>query len=122
MELKQITFELITACEEAVNRFYQMREEDRDPDFFEEVKPYSDDMHAKLLEWQRLAKEFIRTYDPKYFHDIQIDNVVDATDQFIVQSFYKKTSKKRFIQSVQSAEYTFRKFHRYLEEVDEGVQ
>ena len=47
-----------------------------------------------------------RNYQPKYVHIQQIYNVVDAMDQFVVQSFYKETSKKRFIQSVQSVQYT----------------
>ncbi len=35
-------------------------------------------------------------------HKQQIEMLVDAMDQFVVQSFYKETSKKRFIQSIQS--------------------
>lgn len=48
-------------------------------------------------------------------HESQIQNVVDAMNQFVVQSFYKETSKKRFIQSVQSVHYTLSFFLRYLE-------
>lgn len=116
MELKQLTEQLIVSCDDAVNRFYKMREEDRDPDFFGEVKPYADHVHAQLKVWQQQSKQFIDLYQPKHFHYMQVDNAVEAMEQFTVQSFYKKTSKKRFIQSVQSVHYTLSKFLRYVNE------
>ena len=116
MNFKQYTTQLLTYTEEAPKRFQLMRDEDREPDFFAEVKPYADQVHKEIKEWKMLAPAFIERYDPKYFHLLQVEQVADAMEQFIVQSFYKKTSKKRFLQSVQSVHYTLSKLLKTIEE------
>lgn len=104
--LIQQTKQLIKACEQAQARFFHMREMDREPNFFEEVKPYADDMRAQIEQWRTQVYTFIDTEQPKYMHKVQIDNAIDAMEQFFVQSFYKATSKKRFLQSIQAVQYT----------------
>ena len=116
MEFKEYTNRLLTYTEEAPKRFQTMRDEDREPDFFEEVKPYADKVHGDIKYWKQLAPAFIQQYDPKYFHLLQVEQVADAMEQFVVQSFYKKTSKKRFMQSVQSVHYTLSKLMKTIEE------
>lgn len=115
MELIEQSKQLIQECDASINRFYKQRELDATPQFFEEVKPYADNIQSLLLEWQQNALNWIKENRPKYMHESQIQNVVDAMNQFVVQSFYKETSKKRFIQSVQSVHYTLSFFLRYLE-------
>jgi hypothetical protein len=108
---------LLSVCAECQKRHALMRELDREPDFFEEVKPYADKYHTLLDEWTEEVFEFIKTAKPKYVHPIQIDSLNDSMKQFIVQSFYKKTGKKRFILSINSAEYTLKTILDALEEV-----
>lgn len=110
------TILLIKECESSMDRFFKMREEDRAPHFFDEVKPHADYMHALLHNWQENANDWIQSNNPKYMHVQQIASTVEAMNQFVVQSFYKETSKKRFIQSVQSTSYTLNTFLRYVEE------
>ncbi|WP_431029918.1 YppE family protein [Lysinibacillus sp. LZ02] len=121
MELLEITAKLLDACDQAIHRFYDMRERDMEPDFFNEVKPYADDMRTQLQQWQQLAYEWIVAKQPKYMHKQQIDHAYDAMEQFFVQSFYKQTSKKRFIQSVESTKYTLISLKRYVEEGEHHV-
>ncbi|WP_342472301.1 YppE family protein [Metasolibacillus sp. FSL H7-0170] len=116
MQLVELTTYLIAQCEDAQNRFFHMREFDLKPDFFTEVKPYADTVHEQLKLWRQLAKEWRASYQPKYMHNQQIDQVVEAMEQFTVQSFYKETSKKRFLQSIHSVHYTLSTILRYLEE------
>lgn len=116
MTLIDQTKQLIEECDASVNRFFNMRELDAAPLFFEEVKPYADKIQTQLNDWQQSAKEWIRINQPKYIHEVQIANVVDAMNQFVVQSFYKETSKKRITQSIQSVHYTLSNFLRFLEE------
>ena len=116
MGLQELTAELLEACEQAIERFYDMRERNAEPDFFNEVKPYADNMHTKLQIWRELAYEWIIVNRPKYMHKQQINHAFEAMEQFFVQSFYKATSKKRFIQSVQSTKYTLTTLMRYVEE------
>lgn len=116
MLLKQQTKQLIEQCEQAIARFHDMRARDAVPDFFGEVKPHADTVHALLNDFKQQAALWIEAERPKYMRMPQIDNLVDAMEQFIVQSFYKETSKKRFLQSVQSVHYTLSSILRYLEE------
>ena len=116
MDLQVITANLLDACEQAIARFYTMRERNAEPDFFNDVKPYADNMRTQLQIWRELAYEWIIVNEPKYMHKQQIDHAYDAMEQFFVQSFYKATSKKRFIQSVQSTKYTLATLKRYVEE------
>ncbi|MDW0111592.1 YppE family protein [Sporosarcina saromensis] len=102
------TVRLLAVCEECITRHAAMRELDREPDFFNEVKPYADTNHKLLDDWSDEMRQLIRTEKPKYVHLQQIESLNDAMKQFIVQSFYAKTGKKRFILSINSAMYTLK--------------
>ena len=116
MQLIELSKQLLNECDASISRFYKQRELDATPQFFEEVKPHADRYQSVLIDWQKHALNWIDENHPKYMHKSQIQNVVEAMNQFVVQSFYKETSKKRFIQSVQSVHYTLSFFLRYLEE------
>ncbi len=93
-----------------------MREEDRTPDFFQEVKPHADEIHQLLKVWQQEANKWIQKNRPKYMHTQQIASVVESMEQFVVQSFYKETSKKRFLDAIHSTSYTLKTFERLVKE------
>lgn len=121
MQLINETNRLIEECQLSLDRFHEMRRLDKDPDFFNEVKPYVDDMHALIKLWQQSAHQWIKTEQPKNLYVQQIDHAADAMEQFVVQSFYKGTSKKRFIQSIQSTQYTLSILKRKIDEGDEDA-
>lgn len=112
----QQTAQLIDECEQCVSRFWQMREEDRTPDFFQEVKPHADKIHQLLKEWQQEANKWIKQNQPKYMHTQQIASAAESMEQFVVQSFYKETSKKRFLDAIHSTSYTLKIFERLVRE------
>lgn len=116
MLLIQQTSILIDECEKCVSRFWQMREEDRAPDFFSEVKPHADEIHQLLKDWQREANAWIQKNRPKYMHIQQIASVVESMEQFVVQSFYKETSKKRFLDATHSTSYTLKNLSKIVKE------
>lgn len=116
--LQTLTNELLEECKECWQRFLKMRETDTSPDFFIDVKPHSDLYHKKLLVWRSEVEAWINEEKPKYMHKIQVQNAVDAMDQFIVQSFYQKTSKKRLYQSIQSVTYTLETLQRIIQKDD----
>lgn len=120
MNLKEKCEKLLAVCSNCRQRHINMRAENREPDFFKEVKPYADEYHALIDEWAEESREWIKTAKPKYTHPAQIDNLADAMKQFIVQSFYPKTGLKRFAQSIQSAEYTLKTFLDALEKEGKG--
>lgn len=119
MNLKEKCTVLLSVCEECRARHTEMRVLDREPDFFEEVKPYADKYHAMLDEWAEESYDWIKIAKPQYVHPVQIDALTDAMKQFIVQSFYQKTGLKRFVLSINSAEYTLKTFIDALEK-EEG--
>lgn len=112
----QQTSKLIDECDQCVSRFWQMREEDGIPDFFQEVKPHADEIHQLLKVWQQEANKWIQKNRPKYMHTQQIASVVESMEQFVVQSFYKETSKKRFLDAIHSTSYTLKTFERLVKE------
>ncbi|MFT9816254.1 YppE family protein [Lysinibacillus sp. RC46] len=117
----QQTSQLIDECEKCVSRFWKMREENRTPDFFVEVKPHADVIHQLLKEWQQEANEWIQKNKPKYMHTQQIASAVESMEQFVVQSFFKETSKKRFLDAIHSTSYTLKIFERLVKEIETDV-
>lgn len=122
MQIMNETNLLLEECQQSLDRFHEMRRLDKEPDFFEEVKPHADRIHALIKTWQQAVTAWINENRPKNLYAQQIDHAADAMEQFVVQSFYKGTSKKRFIQSIQSAEYTLTVVKRKLEEGDADVK
>ncbi len=116
MTVRELSSVLFDECGKCLDRFYDMRERDAVPDFYSEVKPYADHWHKIIDEWQEASLLYIQQERPKYVHKPQIDTAAEGMAQFFVQSFYKETSKKRFIQSIQSAQYTLQTFINAIDE------
>lgn len=121
MLLIEQTSILIDECESCLVRFWKMREEDREPDFFAEVKPHADEIHALLKEWTSNSNDWLKSNKAKYMHTQQIASAAESMEQFVVQSFYKGTSKKRFVDAIHSTSFTMKNFLRLLEEENERV-
>ncbi|TWT01029.1 YppE family protein [Planomicrobium sp. CPCC 101079] len=116
MTVRELSSVLYDECGKCLDRFYEMRERDAVPDFYNDVKPYADYWHDKINEWQKESLSYIQKERPKYVHKPQIDTAAEGMAQFFVQSFYKETSKKRFVQSIQSAQYTLQTFINAIDE------
>lgn len=119
MSLTSVNNQLLNECDICIERFHRFREEDREPDFFREVQPYAYNIDELLNEWEQLVRPWIQTKRPKYVHPSQIDSLLESMRQFVVQSFYKATSKKRFLKSVHSSKYTLETILQALKEVGE---
>lgn len=100
------TKQLINKCDVAQARFFKAREQNIIYDFFKAVKPYADETRDELAVWREQMAQFIEQQRPKNLYMQQIDHAIEAIEQFVVQSFYQQTSKKRFLQSIQSVKYT----------------
>lgn len=119
MTVKELSSALFDECGKCLDRFYEMREKDAVPDFYKDVKPYADYWHEKINEWQRESLLYIQQERPKYAHKPTIDTAAEGMAQVFVQSFYKETSKKRFVQTIQAAQYTLQTLMLAIEEIDE---
>lgn len=120
MNIRELSSTLFDECGKCLDRFFEMRERNAEPDFFEDVKPYADQWHDKINEWQRESLLYIQQERPKYVHKPQIDTAAEGMTQFFVQSFYKDTSKKRFVQTIQAAQYTLQTFIKAIDEKSEN--
>ncbi|GKW44706.1 YppE family protein [Planococcus sp. NCCP-2050] len=116
MTVRELSSTLFDECGKCQDRFFDMRERDAEPDFYNDVKPYADHWHELINEWQRESLLYIQQERPKHVHKPQIDTAAEGMTQFFVQSFYKDTSKKRFIQTIQAAQYTLQTFIRAIDE------
>ncbi|MET0785698.1 MAG: DUF1798 family protein [Paenisporosarcina sp.] len=119
MSLFQKTNLIYQESQLCLARHLQMREDDSTPDFFETVKPHADHWHLFLIQWREESRLWIEQNRPKYIRIQQIDAAIEAFNQYLVQSFYKETGKKRFAQSIQSTCYTLQAFMDAIEQIGE---
>jgi hypothetical protein len=119
MSLLQKTKLIYEESQFCITRHLKMREDDATPDFFETVKPHADHWHMFLINWREESRIWIDQNRPKYIRIQQIDAAIEAFNQYLVQSFYKETGKKRFAQSIQSTCYTLQTFMKAIEQVGE---
>ncbi|WP_391121838.1 YppE family protein [Psychrobacillus sp. L3] len=117
LSLLELSTQLLKECDDCIIRFESYREEDKDPDFFRDVKPHAYKVDALLLKWEELVRVWIQVKRPKYVHPSQVDSLLESMEQFLVQSYYKGTSKKRFLKSVHSTKYTFETIIHAIKEV-----
>lgn len=85
--------------------FHLTREKNEGPDFFLTVKPFADEVHALVQQWEKTVKEWILTEKPKNIHIQQIDSTVENINMVTVQCFYPDTREKRFKGMIQSIRY-----------------
>jgi len=121
MTLSEQTTLLLKESKKCLIRHLEMREKDTTPDFFAVVKPHADKWNSFIIDWREQARLWIEENRPKYMRIQQIDAAIEAFNQYVVQSFYKETGKKRFAQSIQSTCYTLQTFIQAIEQVGEKL-
>lgn len=121
MTLIEQTTLLLKESQSCLSRHLEMRETDTTPDFFTVVKPHADQWHTYLIGWREQSRLWIEEYRPKHMRIQQIDAAIEAFNQYVVQSFYKETGKKRFAQSIQSTCYTLQTFIHAIEQEGEKI-
>ncbi|MGB5947468.1 YppE family protein [Paenisporosarcina sp.] len=116
MTLLEQTKLVLEESNKCLSRHQEMRDTDSTPDFFSQVKPHADHWHTFLKEWRELSRKWLDDNRPKHMRIQQIDAAIEAFNQYVVQSFYKDTGKKRFAQSIQSTCYTLQTYINALEQ------
>ncbi len=87
------------------NYFEEAQASKQEPDFFETVKPFADEVFKVLQQWEKETTEWIQKDRPKYIHVQQIDSTVENFNMVSVQCFYPDTREKRFKGMIQSISY-----------------
>ncbi|MBP2241335.1 hypothetical protein J2Z40_001897 [Cytobacillus eiseniae] len=101
----QLTHTLLTYLETLSNRFVKAKETGEKGDFYEEVKPFADEVKEINDKWQMEAEKWIKTDKPKNIHMQQIDSTYEHVEILSVQAFFPDTSRSRFNSSIVSARY-----------------
>jgi hypothetical protein len=104
--LKKQTNNLRTLNEQAYAYFQRFRLGEEEADFYDQVKPFADDVREQLEEWVPHVLRFLEKDKPDYIHPQQIDQLAENFEMVSVTCFQKDTKKKRFNEQYKSIEYT----------------
>ncbi|MBS8264649.1 DUF1798 family protein [Mesobacillus boroniphilus] len=96
---------LLVNVETAHKRFQHSKEEGVRGDFHTEVKPFADEVKLAADAWREIAAQWVKSNRPKNLHANQIETAADYLEVISVQAFFPETSKKRFLDQLQSVEF-----------------
>lgn len=103
--LISLSRKLLQDVETAHKRFQFSKEERVRGDFHTEVKPFADEVKETADEWRMAASKWVTENKPKNLHMNQIETAADYLEVISVQAFFPETSKKRFLDQIQSVEF-----------------
>lgn len=118
MQLLERTNTLSKYVEQIESKFLMVKESGEKGDFFNEVKPFADEVQQVNNEWKEEAKAWININKPRNLNGNQIDSASEQIDMISVQSFYPETSRTRFINYVQSVRYVLTLLQTYLDKYE----
>jgi len=113
-KLAQLTKQLLKLNEEALNR-YQTLPEDYIPDFYKDIKPFSDRIYERAAEWKTLALQWIQNEKIRYLYPNQIENTFENLQTVSIQAFQKKSYAAHFYSMIKSNDYILQTMLHYLE-------
>lgn len=115
-KLTQLTKQLLRLNEEALNKYQTLLdEEDYTPDFYKEIKPFSDRIYEKATEWKTLALEWLQNEKIRYLYPKQIENTFENLQAVSIQAFQKKSHATLFYSMIKSNDYILQTMLHYLE-------
>ncbi|MCM3571624.1 YppE family protein [Mesobacillus subterraneus] len=97
--------QLLVNVDTAHRRFQYSKEKGVRGDFHSEVKPFADEVKLAADAWRESAANWVKNNRPKNLHANQIETAADYLEVISVQAFFPETSKKRFLDQVQSVEF-----------------
>lgn len=116
--LKRQINELRTLNNKAYEHFRKYRLGEEEADFYDQVKPFADEVRENLEEAVPHILRFLERAKPAYVHPQQIDQLAENFEMVSVTCFQKDTKKKRFNEQYKSIEYTLTMVLQAIEEED----
>lgn len=104
-ELITLTNKLVSYTEMAHHRFIQTKKVGVRGDFRTEVQPFADGVKDTVQPWREGAIAWVTEKRPKNLHAEQVQTAADYLEVLSVQAFFPETSKKRFMDQIQSVEF-----------------
>jgi hypothetical protein len=106
--LLEMTNNLLKYRQFIVDRFEQTKETGEQGDFYEEVKPFADEIKQMTDKWRKDALSWLTMNPQRHLHARQIDSTAENLEMVSISAFFPNTSKKKFLDHVQSIEYVLK--------------
>ncbi|MDM5229435.1 YppE family protein [Cytobacillus sp. NJ13] len=119
--LVQMTEQLLEYMEISDGRFKKVKESGEKGDFYNEVKPFADDVKSINDRWKEEALKWIGIHNPRNLYPQQIESAAEHIEMVSIQAFFPETSKTRFINYVNSAEYVLKQLLKLVGEEKKGT-
>ncbi|PWA08900.1 DUF1798 domain-containing protein [Pueribacillus theae] len=109
--LINLTKKLLDLNNKAYSQYVEhTKHEGYESDFYNEVKPFSDEVLKVAGKWKEAALEWLGEGQVKYLYPIQIENAFENLLITSVQAFQKDTAarkfnERRFIEMIKSVDY-----------------
>lgn len=107
-DLLKKTEVLLEYCRTAMDIFEKTKETNIEGDFHQEVVPFTNKVKIELDIWYPAVKDWITSVRPPHLHVEQMESVKEQLETITVQAFFPLTSKTRFYNTVQSAEFVLK--------------
>ena len=118
-QLKVLTEKLLDYNKQLLYISQQAQEQQKEPDFFEEVKPFADQVKQVVDEWKQMALLWVKKVRPKHIYEVQIETAGENIEKICVEAFYPSVPHRRIKQFCRSIEYTLLLIEECLEESDQ---
>jgi len=98
--------------------YQESRETGITHEFHSVIKPFADEVKEMNDKWNKAMKKWLPTANTPHLHLKQIDTTSAHIDQLSVQSFFRETSKSRFLNSHRSIEYILCEIIKELKKIE----
>ena len=116
VELTDLTTQLLNYIFFLSERYDKARELQKPGDFYEEVKPFADEVKLINDQWKNKAVQWITNKRPKNLFVQQIESTHENIEAISVQAFYPETSKSRFTNLIVSSQYVLDRLLQFVKE------
>ncbi len=113
-ELIQLTNQLLIKVAEAEEIYRQAREEEKTFDFYQDVKPYADEVKKMADRWAVLAGDWQKEAKPRLISPLQIQNTHNNLLQVSVHCHIPQSSKSRFVKHCHAAAFVLEQVKREI--------
>ena len=104
-QIIELSEKLINYSESALRRYEFSKQEGTRGDFHTEVKPFADEVKETAILWKEAATNWVIEHKPKNLYPDPIETAADYIEVTSVLAFFPETSKKRFLDQIQSVEF-----------------
>ncbi|WP_316569822.1 DUF1798 family protein [Neobacillus sp. YIM B06451] len=104
--LESLTAKLIDYNRKANETFTKTRERNADGDFFQEVKPFADEVKRASDRWREEASRQAEFLSGVGITQRQIEMAAEHIEKLSIQAFFVKTSRYTFVNSSRTVDFT----------------